>query len=130
MSNYLTDHQTHFDSLIAFKPTGWTYKSSNSQTSDMKLAPLSHIISPPSDRTLQLSPYYNHKNIKLFGVPYSEHSSFRELASFIASLEIFNIIPTVNINQLQSMSNYFDKWQQEKSSKRIEVVNYPNQDHW
>lgn len=130
MSNYLTDHQTHFDSLIAFKPTGWTYKSSNSQTSDMKLAPLSHIISPPSDRTLQLSPYYNYKNIKLFGVPYSEHSSFRELASFIASLEIFNIIPTVNINQLQSMSNYFDKWQQEKSSKRIEVVNYPNQDHW
>ncbi|KAI7877093.1 DNA repair metallo-beta-lactamase-domain-containing protein [Mucor mucedo] len=130
MSNYLRDHQTHFDSLIAFKPTGWTYKSSSSQTSDMKLAPLSHIILPPSDRTLHISPYYDRGNIKLFGVPYSEHSSFRELASFIASLKIFHIIPTVNINQLQSMKNYFDKWEEEKLSKRIEVVAYPSLNHW
>lgn len=130
MSNYLRDHQSHFDSLIAFKPTGWTYKSTHLQTSDMKLAPLSHVIIPPSDRTLQLSPYYNRSNIKLYGVPYSEHSSFRELASFIASLKIFHIIPTVNINQLKFMSEYFDKWEEEKSSKRIEVVAYPNLNHW
>ncbi|KAI8077487.1 DNA repair metallo-beta-lactamase-domain-containing protein [Thamnidium elegans] len=130
MSKYLNDHRTHFDSLIGFKPTGWTYKSSKSEISDMKLAPLSHIIIPPSDRTLDLSPYYNHKNIKLYGVPYSEHSSFRELASFIASLDIKQIIPTVNINQLDSMKVYFNNWEQEKSSKRIQVVEYPNEDHW
>ncbi|KAL7333788.1 DNA cross-link repair protein PSO2/SNM1 [Mucor circinelloides] len=130
MSNYLKEHQAHFTSLIAFKPTGWTFKSTSSQTSDMKLAPLSEIIIPPADRTVQLEPYYNRNDIKLYGVPYSEHSSFRELASFIASMNIYHIIPTVNMSQVQAMSVYFDKWQEEKSAKRIEVVRYPNEEYW
>lgn len=130
MSKYLEEHKSHFDSLIAFKPTGWTYKSTTAQTSDMKLAPLSHVIIPPKDRRLSLNPYYDKNNIKLFGVPYSEHSSFRELASFIASLDIKQIIPTVNINQVQAMSAYFKRWEEEKMAKRIEIVSYPNENHW
>lgn len=130
MSKYLEDHKSSFDSLIAFKPTGWTYKSTKVQTSDMKLAPLSHIIIPPSDRSLHLTPYYKSAKMKFYGVPYSEHSSFRELASFIASLDIQHIIPTVNISQVKEMSDYFTKWEQEKLSKRTEVVPYPNEDHW
>lgn len=131
MYGYLGMYKTHFSSLLAFKPTGWTYKSTQGEKQDMTLAPLSHIIQPPKDRALKLTPYYNKNNVKLFGAPYSEHSSFRELASFIASLDILNIVPTVNINQVEKMKcDYFDKWNQEKLSKRIEVVAYPNQDHW
>ncbi|KAK4516155.1 Mitochondrial carrier protein ymc2 [Mucor velutinosus] len=130
MSNYLKEHQAHFTSLIGFKPTGWTFKSTSSQTSDMKLAPLSEIIIPPADRTVQIEPYYNRNDIKLYGVPYSEHSSFRELASFIASMNIYHIIPTVNLSQVQAMSAYFDKWQEEKMAKRVTVVRYPNQEYW
>jgi DNA cross-link repair 1A protein len=130
MTKYLNEHKSHFDSLIAFKPTGWTYKSTSTQTSDMRLAPLYHIIAPPEDRSLNLKPYYQNDKIKLFGVPYSEHSSFRELASFIASLDIKQIIPTVNITQVQAMSVYFKKWEEEKMAKRIEVVSYPNESHW
>ena len=96
----------------------------------MKLAPLSEIIIPPADRTVQLEPYYNRNDIKLYGVPYSEHSSFRELASFIASMNIHHIIPTVNLSQMQAMSVYFDKWQKEKLAKRVTVVRYPNQEYW
>jgi DNA cross-link repair 1A protein len=130
MVNYLSQYKSHFTSLIAFKPTGWTYKSTITETKDMKLAPLSHVIIPPIDRSLKLTPYYDKHCVKLFGVPYSEHSSFRELASFIASLDIKQIIPTVNMNRLNEMNQYFDKWNQDKSSKRIEVVTYPNEDHW
>ncbi|CAO3627839.1 unnamed protein product [Mucor fragilis] len=130
MSSYLKEHQAHFTSLIAFKPTGWTFKSTSLQASDMKLAPLSEIIIPPADRTVQLEPYYNRNDIKLYGVPYSEHSSFRELASFIASMNIHHIIPTVNLSQVQAMSVYFDKWQEEKLAKRVSVVRYPNQEYW
>ena len=130
MSKYLFDHKACFDKLIAFKPTGWTYKSTSVETSDMKLAPLSHIIMPPTDRTLSIEPHYNNNKLKFYGVPYSEHSSFRELASFIASLDIQYILPTVNLNKVQDMSNYFTKWQQEKTSKRIEVVSFPSEDHW
>jgi DNA cross-link repair 1A protein len=130
MFKYLDEHRSHFDSLIAFKPTGWTYKSTSTQTSDMKLAPLCHVIIPPENRSLSLKPYYQNSKIKLFGVPYSEHSSFRELASFIASLDIAQIIPTVNINQVQAMSAYFKRWKEEKMAKRIKVVSYPNENHW
>jgi DNA cross-link repair 1A protein len=127
---YLEEYKPHFDKLIAFKPTGWTFKSSKSQTNEMKLGPLSHITMPPDDRSLHLSPFFKHDKIKLYGVPYSEHSSFRELASFIASLDIKKIIPTVNISQIGSMSVYFDNWEQEKQSKRIEIIPYPNEDYW
>ncbi|KAI8362789.1 beta-lactamase-like protein, partial [Blakeslea trispora] len=115
---------------IRSDPTGWTYKSTVTETSDMKLAPLFHVIIPPSDRSLSLTPFYQNDKIKLFNVPYSEHSSFRELASFIASLDIKHIIPTVNMHKIQQMNMYFERWQEEKRAKKIEVVAYPNQDHW
>ncbi|OBZ82691.1 DNA cross-link repair protein pso2/snm1 [Choanephora cucurbitarum] len=130
MLDYLQNFQNSFDRLIAFKPTGWTYKSTATETSDMKLAPLFHVITPPSDRSLSLTPFYKNDKIKLFNVPYSEHSSFRELASFIASLDIKHIIPTVNMHKIQQMNIYFERWQEEKRAKKIEVVAYPNEDHW
>ncbi|PHZ11823.1 DRMBL-domain-containing protein, partial [Rhizopus microsporus ATCC 52813] len=130
MANYLWDLRTHFDSLLAFKPTGWTYKSTASETVDMNFAALSQVIMPPSNRILSLSPNYESTNIKIYAVPYSEHSSFRELASFIASLDIQQIIPTVNISQKDKLFYFIDKWQQEKTTKRIEVVAYPNENYW
>lgn len=132
MMKYLEEYQSHFDKLIGFKPTGWTFKSSKAQTTEMKLGPLSHITLPPTDRSLCLTPFYTSKDnkMKLYGVPYSEHSSFRELASFIASLDIHKIIPTVNISRVASMAAFFDNWEQEKQSKRIEIIPYPNEDYW
>ncbi|KAI8997297.1 DNA repair metallo-beta-lactamase-domain-containing protein [Pilobolus umbonatus] len=130
MSKYHLDHQHKFQRLLAFKPTGWTYKSTKIETSDMKLSPLSHIITPPTDRTLHLSPSYHTNRIKIYSVPYSEHSSFRELASFIASLNIRQIIPTVNIQQVQEMAIYFRRWEEEKKAKAVAIVPYPNEDHW
>ncbi|KAI8967006.1 DNA repair metallo-beta-lactamase-domain-containing protein [Mycotypha africana] len=134
MFAYLHQYESYFNRLVAFKPTGWAFKSTESQTLDMKLAPLCDIILPPPDRNLILLPQYSSKKdsgkVKIYSVPYSEHSSFRELASFIASLDIRNIIPTVNNHNHESMRVYLDKWQEEKRAKRIEVVAYPNEDHW
>ncbi|CEJ02484.1 hypothetical protein RMCBS344292_16487 [Rhizopus microsporus] len=96
----------------------------------MNFAALSQVIMPPSNRMLNLSPNYESTNIKIYAVPYSEHSSFRELASFIASLDIQQIIPTVNISQKDKLFYFIDKWQQEKATKRIEVVAYPNENYW
>ncbi|CEP11716.1 hypothetical protein [Parasitella parasitica] len=130
MSNYLKQHRPQFTSLVAFKPSGWTYKSAPAQTSVMKMAPLFQVIAPPVDRAVRLQPYYKRDGVKLVGVPYSEHSSFRELASFVASLDVQHIIPTVNVGQLPAMSAFLDKWQEDKRAKRIQVVDYPNQEHW
>ncbi|KAH9172975.1 DNA repair metallo-beta-lactamase-domain-containing protein [Lactarius sanguifluus] len=39
---------------------------------------------------------------QLFGVPYSEHSSFFELTSFALSLDLARIVPTVNVESAAS----------------------------
>ncbi|KAK3938045.1 hypothetical protein QBC46DRAFT_293045 [Diplogelasinospora grovesii] len=57
------------------------------------------------------------KDALCFGVPYSEHSSFRELALFCMALRIEKIIPTVNVGSEQSrkrMKGWIDRWLAER----------------
>ena len=52
-----------------------------------------------------------------FGVPYSEHSSFRELALFLMALRIDRVVPTVNVGSEQSrkrMKGWTDRWLAER----------------
>lgn len=128
LAAYLDEYKSHFSNIIAIRPTGWTYKPTESQRSEMKQAPLQDIVKPPSDKFI-LTPS-NTAKIKIYSVPYSEHSSFRELASFIASLDIGTIIPTVNLSKTQEMNAMFDGWKYEKQAKKIEVVPFITQDHW
>lgn len=48
-----------------------------------------------------------------FGVPYSEHSSFRELALFLLCLRVERVVPTVNVGSeagRRRMKGWFDRW--------------------
>ncbi|KAI5926756.1 DRMBL-domain-containing protein [Camillea tinctor] len=52
-----------------------------------------------------------------FGVPYSEHSSFRELALFLMALRIEKVVPTVNVGSEVSrkrMKAWTDRWLAER----------------
>ncbi|KAI0596994.1 DNA repair metallo-beta-lactamase-domain-containing protein [Biscogniauxia sp. FL1348] len=52
-----------------------------------------------------------------FGVPYSEHSSFRELALFLMSLRIDKVVPTVNVGSevgRRRMKAWTDRWLAER----------------
>jgi DNA cross-link repair 1A protein len=78
---------------VAFIPTGWEM-SRKSKTFDIV-------------RTV------SHGNITIYGVPYSEHSSFTELQRFVQFLKPEEIIPTVNATdhtKRNAMTKYFKEW--------------------
>ncbi|XP_042500697.1 DNA cross-link repair protein SNM1 isoform X1 [Macadamia integrifolia] len=94
LKQYLVTYMHQYTAVLAFRPTGWTY----SEITGNQL----NLIRP------RLS-----GNVSIYGVPYSEHSSFLELREFVQFLRPGKIIPTVNVgnaahrNQMQS---YFQEW--------------------
>lgn len=66
-----------YDQILAFRPTGWTH--SNNITSIADITPQTK------------------GNISIYGIPYSEHSSYLEMKRFVQWLKPQKIIPTVNV---------------------------------
>ncbi|CAO3593414.1 unnamed protein product [Absidia cylindrospora] len=133
MHAYMKKLSPRFTNMIAFRPTGWTYRPSKAQETEMSIGSLSQVTVAPTNRTLYLTPSHSSPTLKIYGVPYSEHSSFRELASFIASLEINHVVPTVYYETekgRRQMLKYLEKWQQDKQGKPINIVPYPAETHW
>ena len=72
-----------------------------------------------------------------YGVPYSEHSSFAELACFALSIDCAKVIATVNVGTATGrakMTKWFEKWDSERK-KRLEagepaIVKYRTLDYW
>ncbi|XP_060195782.1 DNA cross-link repair protein SNM1 isoform X2 [Lycium barbarum] len=91
---YLASQDGQYTSMLAFRPTGWTY----SETIGDNL----NLIKPTSKG-----------NITIYGVPYSEHSNFTELQEFVQFLRPEKIIPTVNVGNAVNrgkMQSYFQQW--------------------
>jgi len=60
----------------------------------------------------------SYENITIYGIPYSEHSSFTELRRFVKFLKPVEIIPTVNAadhTKRNAMTKYFKQWLSEAS---------------
>lgn len=137
MHAYLKSLAPRFTSLLAFKPTGWTYQTTTATDNGKDsgdpstIDSLSQVIRPPTDRHLTLTPQHDSPMLKIYGVPYSEHSSFRELASFIASLDINHVVPTVNNESQKSQQwMYLDRWKQDKRRIPSQVVPFSVETHW
>ncbi|KMT07833.1 hypothetical protein BVRB_6g146450 [Beta vulgaris subsp. vulgaris] len=94
LKNYLKTYEDQFNAVVAFRPTGWTFSESVGNNLDL--------IKPNTKG-----------NIQIYGVPYSEHSSFTELQEFVQFLRPNKIIPTVNIGNAanrEKQQSYFRQW--------------------
>ncbi|KAH7435379.1 hypothetical protein KP509_06G062400 [Ceratopteris richardii] len=83
-----------YNAVLAFRPTGWTY--SDKVGNDL------HLLKPVVSG-----------NVTVYGVPYSEHSSFTELQEFVQFLRPEMIIPTVNVGNPKTrelMKSHFKQW--------------------
>lgn len=95
------------------------------------------IIARAQSRTFthaQLSPTKNASAaLQVYGVPYSEHSSFFELTCFALSLDWGRMIATVNVGSEKSrkkMGAWIDRWEAERKKRSGEAVPHRADDYW
>ncbi|RHZ63784.1 DNA cross-link repair protein PSO2 [Aspergillus thermomutatus] len=120
LADYLDSMKPHFSRVVGFRPTGWNYRPPAGRMLDNP--PVSTVLHSPHWKT----PFSAHdlapqrgstRESACYGVPYSEHSSFRELTMFCCALRIGRIIPTVNVGSRKSrerMKAWFERWEAEK----------------
>ncbi|KAK6841858.1 DNA repair protein pso2 [Apiospora arundinis] len=124
LQEYLNGYKPHFTRIVGFRPSGWNFRSptSTARTVNVNLQPSSvpttQLLHGPAWRT-RFGPRDfaaqrgSTREAMCFGVPCSEHSSFRELALFTMALRIEKIVPTVNVGSEASrkrMKAWTDRW--------------------
>ncbi|TKA61024.1 hypothetical protein B0A49_11085 [Cryomyces minteri] len=125
LDDYLKDYSDTFERAVGFRPSGWNYRPPNSR----------FVESPAVQTVLHSGNWKSNYSMKdlvpqrgstsrasCFGVPYSEHSSFRELTMFCCALRIDKIIPTVNVGSAKSrerMKSWCERWANEKKKNGL-----------
>ncbi|KAF7666532.1 hypothetical protein LDENG_00102930 [Lucifuga dentata] len=100
LQDHLSRFSGQYECLVAFKPTGWTFSQQVESMED---------IQPGISG-----------NVSIYGIPYSEHSSFLELKRFVQWLRPLKIIPTVNNGSWSSrkaMEKCFREWLMETKAE-------------
>lgn len=116
LDDYLKDYGKHFSRAVGFRPSGWNYRPPNSRfTESPSVSTVLNSANWKSTYSMRdLAPQRGSTSrAACFGVPYSEHSSFRELTIFCTALRIEKIIPTVNVGSAKSrerMKAWCDRW--------------------
>ncbi|GAB7365188.1 hypothetical protein MBLNU230_g6274t1 [Neophaeotheca triangularis] len=125
LDDYLKDYFPHFTRAVGFRPSGWNYRPPTSRFTD----------SPTVQTVLYSDNWRSNYSMKdlvpqrgstsrasCFGVPYSEHSSFRELTMFCCALRIEKIIPTVNVGNAKTrekMKAWCERWAVERKKNGV-----------
>jgi len=125
LHDYLVTYKGHFSRVVGFRPTGWNYRPPTSRfTENPAVSTVLTSDGWKSSFTMKdLVPGRGStRESNCFGVPYSEHSSFRELTMFCCALRIGRVIPTVNVGSAKSrekMKGWIEKWELEKKKNGL-----------
>ncbi|KJZ73632.1 hypothetical protein HIM_06965 [Hirsutella minnesotensis 3608] len=126
LKDYLASYKPHFSRIVGFRPSGWNFRPGNGKVVGANTPPSSistqQILHGKGWRTNFgykdfVAQRGSSKEAMCFGVPYSEHSSFRELVMFVMGLRIEKVIPTVNVGSEPSrkrMKGWIDRWLAER----------------
>ncbi|KXJ95875.1 DNA repair metallo-beta-lactamase-domain-containing protein [Microdochium bolleyi] len=131
LQEYLDGYKPHFTRIVGFRPSGWSFRGGGGGTSGAKnvtanvspsTVPTTQILHGAGWKTRFSSADFmaqrgSTREAMCFGVPYSEHSSFRELTLFVMSLRIEKVVPTVNVGSEPSrkrMKAWIDRWLAER----------------
>lgn len=135
LADYLTGYKPHFSRIVGFRPSGWNYRPPNSRfTESPSVQTVLYSDNWKSRYSMsELTPQRGStRESSCFGVPYSEHSSFRELTMFCCALRIDKVIPTVNVGSAKSrerMKGWCEKWAMDRKKNGLFKVE-DGQDAW
>ncbi|XP_071948988.1 uncharacterized protein [Antedon mediterranea] len=96
LKEYMSRLNQRYTQVVGIKPTGWTHSKKTTGLLDIK----------PSVSGLNF----------IYGIPYSEHSSYSELERFVRFIKPDKIQPTVNVAKEDSrkkMKKIFESWMKE-----------------
>ncbi|KAF2132948.1 DNA cross-link repair protein pso2/snm1 [Dothidotthia symphoricarpi CBS 119687] len=125
LDDYLRDYADTYSRCVGFRPSGWNYRPPNSRfVESPAVQTVLHSQNWKSSFAMKdLAPQRGStKTASCFGVPYSEHSSFRELTMFCCALRIDKIIPTVNVGNAKSrekMKQWCERWAVDKKKNGL-----------
>lgn len=135
---YMARWKDRWTRAVAFRPTGWTYSPpAGSDT----MPSIASVVANAQSRTFtyaDLKPARNSTpTLMQYGVPYSEHSSFVELACFAVSVDCAKVIATVNVGSATGrakMQKWIEKWDAERKKRRDAdepaIVKFRSMEYW
>lgn len=150
---YHNKYFDHFERCIGLRPTGWSYTEdylTNEELSALEYSsslndPLStnqflnklcdiclsdppftyeQDMLPQNKKTTRTTRNPERDVLRIYSLPYSEHSSYRELSYFCLFLKIKEIIPTVNTesaSSVEKMNKHIGFWRKAVAIKKSRV---------
>ncbi|AET40460.1 DNA cross-link repair protein PSO2 Ecym_6059 [Eremothecium cymbalariae DBVPG len=125
IDKYLLTVPPIYEDIVGFNPTGWSYDNGRKymsseatikrfQSAESRYKYVIDLIRDCSVDELKIetfrSQYKPHKKYQVFKVPYSEHSSFKDLCVFLTKVPVSRVYSTVNLHDSEMHSMWFDTW--------------------
>lgn len=125
----------HYERCIGLRPTGWTFSKGGSERGVDAGTP--GITIPDLLLVMKTQPRFNFRDhilpqappragrdplYRVYTLPYSEHSLFRELSYILVMLRARHIIPTVNIERAQSVEKMEDIIRTWRAAQRLRAA--------
>lgn len=134
LQSYVQRFGDTFSRVIGFRPTGWSYippvgNNPNPTIPVIVSQGQTRSFSYTDLRLAQKATYA----VQLYGVPYSEHSSFFELTCFAMSCDWSRIIPTVSVGSEKGrakMALWIQRWEAERKRGKISFIEPRAADYW
>ncbi|GMG56484.1 unnamed protein product [Ambrosiozyma monospora] len=114
---YWKKYSLSFKSIVGLSPTGWSFKYRKPIQELSEMVKLDNddeivrrTISSQFEKTFKKDEGKGFALSKIIKLPYSEHSSFRELFYFVSLLQFGEVIPTVNENDNEENYRWLNKF--------------------
>ncbi|GAV51805.1 hypothetical protein ZYGR_0AF02760 [Zygosaccharomyces rouxii] len=127
IQSYFQKYNDIYEDLVGFIPTGWTFTNKWARrpefpTISSRMDYCREVLYNTQDAfdiDFVLRQFKKYQRFQVFKVPYSEHSSFKDLVNFGCSVDYRTIWATVNLHNITEMNEWFNTWRNMRNDNTI-----------